>query len=163
MSTTTTTTTQTKPSAELTILSRLRSIPLVTFSLQSIDGALSNNAYTCGSYSAAKELSKTAIKHTEPLQTRLAPIISQADGFANKAYDAVESRYPYPFKAKPEEVASAIQEKRQHASDFFNGTYNDVNKKIDANIRAPAINAATGIDKVRYSSFVLGALILNQV
>ncbi|KAH0581338.1 hypothetical protein H2248_012430 [Termitomyces sp. 'cryptogamus'] len=150
---TTTTTTETKAPAELTILYRLGKIPLVTFSLQSIDGALSNNAYTRGSYSAAKELSKSAIKRTEPLQTRLAPIISQADGIANKACDAVESRYPYPFKAKPEEVATAIQEQKQHASDFLNGAYSDVNKKIDTNIRTPAINAATSIDK-RFSPLV---------
>ncbi|KAG6872493.1 hypothetical protein C0995_009355 [Termitomyces sp. Mi166 len=145
---TTTTITETKtPAAELTILHRVANIPLVTFSLQSIDGALSNNTYTRSSYTTAKNLSKSAIKRTEPLQTRFAPIISQADGFANKAYDAVESRYPYPFKAKPEEVVSAIQEGKQHASELLNGAYNGVNKKIDANIRTPAINAATGIDK----------------
>ncbi|KAG6818811.1 hypothetical protein H0H93_001416 [Arthromyces matolae] len=136
------TTTETSPPPELTIINRVVNIPLVSFSLQQIDGALSSNAWTRFSYSTAKELSTSVVKLAEPFQAPFGPIISHADNYANKAYSVVESRYPYPFQAKPEDVASAIK-----------GTYDDMNKKIDDNIKTPAVNVATGIDK-RFSPLV---------
>jgi len=78
---------------------------MISSSLETINGALLSNTYTRSPYSTAKGLSTTAYKYTEPLQVRLAPLILQADGYANKAVDVVQSRYPYPFNAKPEEVA----------------------------------------------------------
>ncbi|KAG6909493.1 hypothetical protein DXG01_017215 [Tephrocybe rancida] len=143
-----TTATETKAApAEFTIIARVGSIPLVACSLQSIDSALSKSNYTRFSYSTAKEFSSSAIKYVEPIQARLSPLVARADGLANKAVDIVESRYPYPFKARPEEVSSLIQEKKQSATDFVTVYYNETGKKIDENIKTPAINAATEIDK----------------
>ncbi|KAF8623851.1 hypothetical protein AX15_006171 [Amanita polypyramis BW_CC] len=138
MSTATQTSTQHAP--ELTVLHRVVSIPLVSSSLETINDALSSNAFTRQPYSTAKGLSTTAYKYTEPLQIRLAPLIERADGFANKAVDVVESRYPYPFKAKPEDVASLVRESHQNAMDV-------ANKAIDKRIKSPAINVAQGIDQ----------------
>lgn len=115
-----------------TILTRVAAIPMVSSSLETINGALLSNTYTRSPYATAKDLSNTAYKYTEPLQIRLAPFIIQADGYANKAVDVVQSKYPYPFTAKPEEVA-------QLAS-----------KTIDERVKTPAINVAQGIDQVRY-------------
>jgi hypothetical protein len=91
--------------------------------------------YTRSPYSTAKGLSTTAYKYAEPLQVRLAPLIIQADGYANKAVDVVQSRYPYPFTAKPEEVAMLAS------------------KTIDEKVKTPAYNVAQGIDQVRPTSF----------
>jgi hypothetical protein len=142
MSTQTHTSTQEVP--ELTVLHRVASIPLVCSSLETINGALSSNVLTRQPYSTAKGLSTTAYRYTEPLQIRLAPLIERANGIANKAVDAVESRYPYPFKAKPEDVASLVRESRQNAMNVYN-------KAIDEKIKSPAIHMAEGIDHVRHS------------
>ncbi|RDB27997.1 hypothetical protein Hypma_002095, partial [Hypsizygus marmoreus] len=142
------TTTETKASAppEFTILTRVASIPMISSSLETIDGALSKNAYLSSPYFTAKGISTTAYKYTEPLQIRLAPLIIQADEIANKAVDAVESRYPYPFKAKPEEVATLVRERRQSATDYATTT-------IDKRVKTPAYNVAQGIDQ-RFSPVV---------
>jgi hypothetical protein len=108
---------------------------------ETLNGTLSNNAYTRSTYNTAKELSSSAYKFTEPLQIRLAPLIVQADTYANKAVDAVESRYPYPFKAKPEEVVDYVRERRQGASDY-------ANKTLDERIKSPALTVAHDLDQV---------------
>ncbi|KIL63409.1 hypothetical protein M378DRAFT_127665 [Amanita muscaria Koide BX008] len=162
MSTETQTTTQQHPSVpELTILSRMVSIPLISSSLETINDALSSNAFTRQPYTTAKGLSTTAYRYTEPLQIRLAPLIERADGFANKAVDVVESRYPYPFKAKPEEVVSLVRERRQSAFDV-------ANKAIDEKIKSPAYNMAQGIDQqfapiVDYFEVAVGRLNSSEV
>lgn len=130
----TTTQTQTQPSAEqapnITIITRVASIPMISSGLCTINDALTTNAYTRFPYIQAKALSNTAYNLTGPIQTVLAPIIVRVDGIANMAVDVVESRYPYPFKAKPEEVAE------------------NMNKAIDEKVRTPAINVAQDIDQV---------------
>src|ERR1700724_1606990 len=98
MSTTTTTET-TAPSSsapELTSLHRVASIPLIQCSLITINGVLENNAYTRAPYTAAKNISNSAVKLTEPLQIRLAPLIVQTDDYVNKGLTAVQNRFPYP-------------------------------------------------------------------
>ena len=116
----------------ITIITRVTSIPMISSGLDTINDALTTNAYTRFPYIHAKALSNTAFKLTGPIQTVLAPIIVRVDGIANKAVDAVESRYPYPFKAKPEEVTAFA------------------NKAIDEKVRTPALNVAEGIDGVSF-------------
>jgi len=122
---------------------------MISSSLCTINDALSNNAYTRSPYAHAKELSTSAYKLTEPMQVKLAPLIVRADDLANKAVDVVESRYPYAFKAQPEEVASYVRERRASTSTYVQERVNNVNKAIDANVKTPAFNVAEGIDKVR--------------
>jgi hypothetical protein len=122
-----------------TILRRVAAIPIISSSLQTINGVLLSNTYTRSPYCTAKDLSTAAYKYAEPLQIRLAPLIIQADGYANKAVDVVESRYPYPFKAKPEEVATLAS------------------KTIDERVKMPAFNVAQGIDQVRSCDNVSGS------
>ena len=138
MSTTTTESAQTPP---LTFLTRVASIPLISSSLGAVDQTLSSSPYTRSLYPMAKGLSSTAYKYTESLQIRLAPLINRADDYANKAVDVVESRYPYPFKAKPEEVQDYVRERRQSAAE-------SINQSIDENVKSPALQVAAGIDHV---------------
>lgn len=139
---------QTPP--EFTILTRVASIPMIHSGLETLNGTLSSNVYTRSTYNSAKELSTNAYKLTEPLQVRLAPLIVRADGFANKAVDAVESRYPYPFKAKPEDVAAFVQEGRQSASEYVQVRLDEANKTLDEKVRNPALNVAHELDQVRH-------------
>jgi len=83
--------------------------------------------------------------YTEPLQVRLAPLTIRADDIANKGLDAVESRYPYPFKAKPEEITTYVRERR-------NSVISTANKTIDDKVKSPALGVAQGIDQVRHST-----------
>ncbi|KAF9051961.1 lipid droplet-associated perilipin protein, partial [Panaeolus papilionaceus] len=132
---------------EITILSRVASIPVISSSLVTINDALSSNTYTRSPYAHAKELSSSAYKLTEPLQVKLAPLIIRADDIANKAVDAVESRYPYPFKAQPEEITTYVRERRETTTNYVHDRVNEVNKTIDEKVKTPAINYAHDIDQ----------------
>ncbi|KAH9478236.1 hypothetical protein JR316_0008689 [Psilocybe cubensis] len=148
----TTTETQTSPpqtpqTPEFTVLNRVASIPMISSSLVTINEALSTNTYTRSSYIHAKELSTSAYKLTEPLQVKLAPLIVRADTYANKAVDAVESRYPYPFKAQPEEVATYVRERKESTTNYVSERVNHVNKAIDEKVKTPAYNVVHGIDR----------------
>jgi hypothetical protein len=127
---------------EITVLSRVASIPMIHSSLDILNDTLSTNLLTRTPYSAATGFATTAYKLSEPLQIRLAPLIVSVDGIANKAVDAVESRYPYPFKVTPEDVVGFVTERKQNAVD-------GVNKTLDERIKNPAFNAAHGLDQVR--------------
>ncbi|KAI0628605.1 lipid droplet-associated perilipin protein [Trametes polyzona] len=125
---------------ELTILSRVGSIPLVADSLNTIHSTLSNNPYTRSPYATAQGLSKSALSYTEPLQKRLAPILTKADGLANKGLDAVESRYPYPFHTPTEDIIKNLKEHSDHAKEV-------ANKTLDDKVRTPAYQVVQGIDQ----------------
>lgn len=128
---------------EITIFTRVASIPMISSSLQTINDVLTENAYSRQPYAHAKELSSTAYKLTEPIQVRLASFIVSLDGIANKAVDVVEARYPYPFSAQPEEVANYVRERK-------NSTIDGVSKAIDDKVKAPALSVAQGIDQVGF-------------
>ncbi|TFY64549.1 hypothetical protein EVG20_g5908 [Dentipellis fragilis] len=133
--------TQTAPAApELTVLHRVASIPLINDSLSAVHNSLSSNAYTRSPYNTAQALSSTAIRYSEPIASRLAPLIVRADGFANKAVDAVESRYPYPFKTPTDEIIHDLKERSDHAKEV-------ANKTLDDRVRTPAATVAQGIDQ----------------
>ncbi|EAU84786.1 hypothetical protein CC1G_00305 [Coprinopsis cinerea okayama7 len=132
---------------EITVLTRVASIPMIHSSLETINDKLSTNTYTRSTYTAAKELSTAAYKLSEPLQIKLAPLIISADGYANKAVDAVESRYPYPFKAKPEEVVEYVRERKQSASEYVHIRIDGANKTLDEKIKSPALNVAHDLDQ----------------
>lgn len=134
--------TQSQPKApEYTALSRVASIPLVACSLDQIHSTLSSNALTRPPYHAAQAISQTAYHYSQPLQSFLASLLVCADDIANKGLDIVESKYPYPFKAKPEEVASYVRERRE-------SVMSTANKRFDENVKSPALGVAEGIDRV---------------
>ncbi|KAI3616326.1 lipid droplet-associated perilipin protein [Moniliophthora roreri] len=139
MSATTTTTTDSQK-REITIISRVAAIPLVHSSIESLNGTLSTNPYTRSPYSTALGLSEAAYKLSEPVQLRLAPIITRADEYANKAVDLIEARYPYPFKATPQDVYNSIHEIQQSYTNYAHRT-------IDERVKNPALHVAQGIDK----------------
>jgi hypothetical protein len=127
---------------EYTSLYRVASIPIVSSSLSTIHSTLSSNAYTKSPYSAATGIAYSAWGYTEPLQARLAPLTTRADEYANAGLDVVESRYPYPFKAKPEEITTYVRERKESA-------VNAANKTIDEKVKSPAYGVVQGIDQVR--------------
>ncbi|KAJ7117692.1 hypothetical protein C8R44DRAFT_626767 [Mycena epipterygia] len=142
--------------SELTIFSRVASIPLIAYSIQQVSSVLATNAYTSTPYSTAKGLSASAYKYAAPLQPRLGPLnhlIVTADGLANNAVDFVESKYPYPFQAQPEEVASYVRERRQSAVDYVEKGRLNANKTLDEKVKTPAFTAACGLDQ-RLTPFV---------
>ncbi|CDO71039.1 hypothetical protein BN946_scf184844.g43 [Trametes cinnabarina] len=125
---------------ELTIFHRVGSIPLVADSLNTIHSTLSNNPYTRSPYAAAQGISKSALSYTEPIQKRLAPILTKADDLANKGLDVVESRYPYPFHTPTEEIFKDLKGRSDHAKDV-------ANKTLDEKVKTPAYQVAQGIDQ----------------
>ncbi len=133
-----------QPPHQLTILNRVASNPLVSDSLAALHATLVNNAYTKTPYFAAQAIGTKAYQYSEPIQVRLAPVLTRADGLANKAVDIVESRYPYPFKTPTGEIYGDIRQHTEHA-------YDVANKTIDSRVRSPAYGLAQGVDKVSFS------------
>ena len=136
------TTQETSRVPELTIISRVAAIPLVASSLSTLHETLTNNAYTNRPYTTATSISKSALGYAEPLQQRFAPLLTRADEYAHLGLDAVESRYPYPFKTAPEDIVKDLKSRSDHAKDL-------ANKTIEERVKSPAANAVAGIDQVR--------------
>jgi len=133
--------TQTSSIPQLTVLTRVASIPLINDSLTTLHSTLSNNAYTRTPYHAAQAIGSRAYRVSEPIQARLAPVIIRADGFANQAIDAIETRYPYPFTTPTEEIYNDLKKNGDYAVDV-------ANKTIDERVKSPAYGLAQGIDSV---------------
>ncbi|KAJ8585875.1 hypothetical protein M405DRAFT_935750 [Rhizopogon salebrosus TDB-379] len=125
---------------KITVLNRVASIPLVASSIDQINSILEKSFLTRSPYHAAQAITHTAYNFSQPIQIRLAPLIVRADDFANQGLDVVESRFPYPFKAKPEEVSNYVREKGQNI-------VSSANKTFDKTVKSPARGAAEGIDK----------------
>ncbi|KAF8137393.1 hypothetical protein EV363DRAFT_1293653 [Boletus edulis] len=125
---------------EITVLTRVTSIPIIASSLDQIHSTLLSNVLTRTPYHAAQVLTQTAYNFSQPLQIRLAPLIVSADGYVNKGLDVIEQKYPYPFKVKPEEVASYVRERRD-------SVVSSANERFDKNVKTPAVGVAEGIDK----------------
>lgn len=143
LSTTMATETQSAPAApEVTIINRVAQIPLVNYTFSAVHSSLISNPLTRSPYTTAQALSLSALRASEPITARLAPIIVRADGFANKGLDVVESRYPYPFTVQSEDILKALKERSEYARDV-------ANKTLDERFRTPAYSAAQGIDQVR--------------
>lgn len=140
------------PATELTILTRVASIPLIADSLGAVHQTLSTNPYTRSPYATAQGLSKYALGYTEPLQKTIAPLLVRADGLANKGLDVVESRYPYPFKTPTEDIVKDLRGRSDQARDI-------ANKTIDEKVKSPAITVAQGIDQVCLNPNVLSYVI----
>lgn len=140
-STTPDSTTASQQPPNLTIFSRVASIPLVNESLTTIHTVLVNNQYTSVPYITAQNLGKSVYHISEPIQVRLAPVLIRADGLANKSLDAVQSYYPTPFTITSDELRKEVRQRREHA-------YNTANKALDDRVRNPAYSAAQAIDQV---------------
>jgi len=108
--------------------------------LDQIHSTLLSHVLTRTPYHAAQALTQTAYNFSQPLQIRLAPLIVSADDYANKGLDVIEQKYPYPFKIKPEEVASYVRERRD-------SVVSSANQQFDKNVKTPAVGVAEGIDK----------------
>jgi hypothetical protein len=131
-------TTQTQTVPELSIFTRVASIPLVKDSLSAVHSTLIGNNFTSSPYTLAQNLSKSAYQYSEPIQIRLAPALIRADSYANMGFDAMESRYPAPFKVTVDDIKQD-----------FNQRSDSVHRTIDERVRNPAYNVAQAIDQVR--------------
>ena len=141
---------------ELTILTRVGSIPLIAESLNTINSTLLSNPYIRPTYTTATEISKRALSYTEPVQQRLAPILTRADGLANKGLDIVEQHFPYPFHTTTEDIIKDLKGRSDAAKDV-------ATKTIDERVRTPAYNIAQGIDQVRTCTPILERPLFLQI
>ncbi|KAJ7252486.1 hypothetical protein C8J57DRAFT_1722741 [Mycena rebaudengoi] len=132
---------------EVKIFARVADIPILAYCLRQASDMLSSNRYTAPPYSTAKGLSSTAYNYTAPYAAPLGPVISYADEYANKAVDLVQRNYPYPFEAKPEDVACYVRERRQSAVDYVSERRLSANKAIDEKVTTPVITVACGLDQ----------------
>ncbi|KAJ7019814.1 hypothetical protein C8F04DRAFT_975207 [Mycena alexandri] len=125
---------------EITSFNRVASIPILAYCIQQVSGTLSTNRYTSTPYSTAMGLSASAYKLSEPLQVQFRPWIESADGYANKAVDVVQDRFPATFQTKPEDVAGYVRDRRQSASEY-------IDKTLDEKVKTPAVTVVYGMDQ----------------
>ncbi|KAG8850652.1 hypothetical protein FRB91_008875 [Serendipita sp. 411] len=134
--------TQTAPSP-ITFPSRVLSIPLVSSGLETIHTTLSTSPYTKTAYQTSTSIAATAYgtasRVTAPVYPRVLPVITAADGYANKGLDTLQSRFPYPFESSPETVYNDLKKAPEDAK-------NVAYKTIDERITTPAYGLAKNVD-----------------
>ncbi|PVG01417.1 hypothetical protein CPB86DRAFT_795099 [Serendipita vermifera] len=134
--------TQTAP-PPITFHTRVLSIPLVSSSLETIHSTLSTSPYTKRAYETSSSIAHsafdTATRVTAPVYPRVLPVITAADGYANKGLDTLQTRFPYPFESTPEKVYSDL---RKAPEDARSVAY----KTLDERIKTPAYGLAKGVD-----------------
>ncbi|KAG8816513.1 hypothetical protein FRC17_000302 [Serendipita sp. 399] len=134
--------TQTAP-PPITFPSRVLAIPLVHSGLETIHTTLSTSPYIGTAYvtstSIAASAYGTASRMTAPVYPRVLPVITAADGYANKGLDTLQSRFPYPFESSPETVYNDLKKAPEDAK-------NVAKKTIDERITTPAYDLAKHVD-----------------
>jgi Perilipin family len=139
--------TDTQPAQSVTFPSRVLGIPLVSHGLDTIHSTLSTSPYTKGVYQTGSGLAQSAydtatrVTVASPVYPRLQPVITAADGYANKGLDTIQSRFPYPFETAPEKVYSDLKKAPEDAKSV-------AIKTIDERITTPAYGIAKGVDSV---------------
>lgn len=135
-------------SAQITFPSRLLAIPLVSSTLDTVHSTLSTSPYTQRAYTTGSSLAHSAYTTASGYATnsalypRILPAIAAADGYANKGFDAVHAKFPYPFENSPETMYNDLKKAPEDAK-------NVAYKTIDERIKTPAYGLARGVDTVR--------------
>jgi len=146
--------TDTQPPQAISFPSRVLAIPLVSQSIDTIHGTLSNSPYTKGVYQTGSGFAQAAydtatrVTVSSPVYPRLQPVITAADGYANKGLDTIQSRFPYPFETSADKVYNDL---KKAPEDARNVAY----KTIDERITTPAYGIAKGVDSVSALFFAL--------
>ncbi|KAH7345145.1 hypothetical protein B0J17DRAFT_638565 [Rhizoctonia solani] len=149
--------TQTATPAEpphLTSVDRVGKIPVVNDTLATINSILSQNAYSKGLYSTAQAYSERAYNLSQPVQTRLAPVIGRVDGYANKGLDVLESRWPYPFHVTTEEVVGTLRQGPDAAYDLAATYANAATKVYEDRVKTPAYVLVSKVDSTLLAPIV---------
>ncbi|CAG7849837.1 SubName: Full=Uncharacterized protein {ECO:0000313/EMBL:CCA75851.1} [Serendipita indica DSM 11827] len=127
----------------LTFPLRVLQIPLVHSSLDTIHNTLSSSPYTKSAYQTSTAFAHTALdtaaRVTAPVYPKVLPIVTAADGYANKGLDTLQSRFPYPFESSPETMYNDL---KKAPEDARNVAY----KTIDERIKTPAYGLAKDVD-----------------
>ncbi|CAE6454226.1 unnamed protein product [Rhizoctonia solani] len=138
----------------LTSVDRVGKIPVVNDTLATINSILSQNAYSKGLYSTAQAYSERAYNLSQPVQTRLAPVIGRVDGYANKGLDALESRWPYPFHVTTEEVVGTLRQGPDAAYDLAATYANAATKVYEDRVKTPAYVLVSKVDSTLLTPIV---------
>jgi len=98
---------------EIKSIDRVTSIPLIHDGIAAVQATLQTYTPTAYAYGAA--LTSTAYILSSPLQTKLAPLIVGADGYALAGLDVAEKNFPTPFTIKTEEVVEGVRKRKDDA------------------------------------------------
>jgi hypothetical protein len=137
---------------EITSISRVASIPLVNGAVDVVLSRINQYPITRSGYATAKGIPTSLYNLTEPFQTHLAPVITYADGYANKGIDLAQAQFPAAFETKPEDVTSYVKGTTDNMQRLVREQQASTQKLIDDNVISPAYAVAEGIDKVCLSA-----------
>lgn len=107
-----------------TFVKRVASIPVVADALEAVQSTMKGNAYSAAVYEKAEGAAIYLYEQSKPLQERLAGPIGQVDAVANKGLDFVQSKAPYVFEAKTEDLISKARQPADQAY-AYGKTYTD--------------------------------------
>merc|ERR1712029_1107645 len=94
---------------------RVASIPVVADTLEVIQSTVLSNAYLSNIYGIAEGIATYLYQHSKPLQHKISGPIHHVDAVANKGLDFVQSKAPYVFEIKTEDLISRARQPADQA------------------------------------------------
>lgn len=94
---------------------RVAAIPVVADTLDAVHSALHSNAYLTAVYDKAEGAAVYLYEQSKPIQQKLAGPIGQVDAVANKGLDFIQSRAPFVFEIKTEDIISRARQPADQA------------------------------------------------
>ncbi|KAH9823333.1 hypothetical protein DFH28DRAFT_922224 [Melampsora americana] len=107
-----------------TFVKRVVSIPVVADAIEAVQSTMKGNVYSAAVYEKAEGAAIYLYEQSKPLQEKLAGPIGQVDAVANKGLDFVQSKAPYVFEVKTEELISKARQPADQAY-AYGKTYRD--------------------------------------
>jgi len=107
-----------------TSVRRVASIPVVADTLEAVQSTIQSNPYLSAVYEKAGGAAFYLYEQTKPLQQKLSGPIHQVDAVANKGLDFVQSKAPFVFEIKTEELISRARQPADQAF-AYGKTYKD--------------------------------------
>lgn len=94
---------------------RVAAIPVIADTVEAVHSVIQAHPYLTAVYDKAEEAAAYIYEQSKPIQQKLAGPIGQVDAVANKGLDFVQSRAPFVFEVKTEDIISRARQPADQA------------------------------------------------
>lgn len=98
-----------------TFINRVAKIPVIADTLSAVYSTLHANTYSAAAYGKAECAALYLYEQSKPIQAKLAGPIEQVDAVANKGLDFAQSKAPFIFEMRTEDLISRAREPANQA------------------------------------------------
>jgi hypothetical protein len=116
---------ETKTPPSFKSIDRVASIPVVSDSIAQLHAVVTSTNVTTKAYNVAESLVKTGYSYAEPLLGYGSPLLERADGIANQGLDFAESKFPYPFQTKTDQIVADAKKPADQAYGVVKNVYDN--------------------------------------